>query len=90
MAVDVLSIENAPNPNPNSNLTLSLYVSFCTWVKKTSRRQIVSILALRYTRVNMLQLHHRRRPSLPGSMGRSVETQRTIACRTKCLHTVVL
>jgi len=41
---------------------------------------------MRYTRVNMLQLHHRRRPSFPRSMGRIVGTQR-IVCRTKCLYT---
>jgi len=54
-----------------SRLGYNLRICLCMWVsvrgfKKTSRRQIVTILALRYTRVS--RFHHRRRPSR--SMGR--------------------
>jgi len=66
MAVGVFSIEIAPNRNPNP--IEFLYVS-----SKTSRRQIVTVLALR---VNMLQLHHRRRPSLTPALWDEVSEPR--------------
>jgi len=40
---------------------------------KKNVTQIVTIHSLRYTRVNMLQLHHRRRPPLYGTKCRNPE-----------------
>jgi len=73
---------------------LSTGICLCMWVsvrglKETSRRQIVTIVALRYTRVN--RFHHRRRPSR--SIGRSVcapkkrstQTDTPVSWRSDCV-----
>jgi len=66
-------------------LTLSKYMRFCSVRKfmKTSRRQIVTCIAL-HARQQAAAPYHRRRPSR--STGRSVGTQRTIAWHEVSAH----